>query len=189
MTAATASAGLPGEIALPAASLTRRMACFVYEVMLLFGIGLIPGVVGTLLVAHFGSHLPTSAEMLLRLFALLLYGVYFVWLWSTRGQTLAMQTWQIRLVTASGARVTRSRAMTRYVLACFVWFVPATVLAAALHLAPWPSLGLVAAGIVLYAVLALGEPQRQFWHDRWCGTRLVDARPARNTDSLRSRRR
>lgn len=178
---------MPGGTALPTASLTRRMACFVYEAMLLFGIGLIPGVVGTVLVAHFGSHLPMSAEMLLRLFALILYGVYFVWLWSTRGQTLAMQTWQIRLVNASGVRVTRSRAMTRYVLACFVWFVPATVLASALHLGPWPSLGLVAAGIVLYALLALSEPRRQFWHDRWCGTRLVDTRPGRDADRLRSR--
>jgi hypothetical protein len=30
-----------------------------------------------------------------------------------------------------------------------------------------------------YSALALLHPQRQFWHDAVCGTRLIDTRPAR----------
>ena len=48
--------------------------------------------------------------------------------------------------------------------------------AVALHLGPWPTLGAVVLGIVVYALLALAAPGRQFWHDSACGTRLVDTR-------------
>ena len=43
---------------------------------------------------------------------------------------------------------------------------------------------MVAAGIVGYALLALAEPDRQFWHDRVCATRLIDTRAS---DALRPR--
>ena len=156
--------------------LTRRMACFVYEAMLLFGLGLIPGVLGALFFAQTGQRDPLQSETVLRIFAWVFYGVYFVWFWSARGQTLAMQTWHIRLVCASGERPTQVRALARYIACCVAWFAPATIAAGVLHLRPWPSLGLTAAGIAIYALLALAEPSRQFWHDRLCGTRLIDAR-------------
>ena len=114
----------------------------------------------------------------MRLFAWTLYGIYFVWFWSKRGQTLAMQTWHIRLVSAAGGKLTQARALCRYVACCIAWFAPATIAARVMHLQPWPSIGLTAAGIVVYALLALIAPGRQFWHDRLCGTRLVDARGA-----------
>jgi uncharacterized RDD family membrane protein YckC len=157
-------------------SLARRMACFVYEATLLFGLALIPGALGALFVAQTGQRHPLQSETALRLFALVLYGVYFVWLWSARGQTLAMQTWRIRVVTADGAPLTQARALGRYLACCLAWFAPASLLASWLALAPWPSLGTIAAGIVVYALSALAAPQRQFWHDLLCRTRLVDAR-------------
>ena len=156
-------------------SLTRRMACFVYEATLLFGLALIPGVLGAVFLAHTGQRHPLESDTALRLYALVLYGVYFVWLWSRRGQTLAMQTWRIRLVTAGGALVSPGRALARYVACCCAWFGPATVLSSALHWAPARSLGAVGVGIAGWALLALLEPGRQFWHDRLCGTRLVKA--------------
>ena len=165
------------------------MACFVYESMLLFGIGLIPGAVGAIFVAQTGQRHPLQGELTLQLFALVLYGIYFVWFWSARGQTLAMQTWYIRITTVEGAPLSQTRALARYALACLAWFAPATLLAAALHLAPWPTLGLVGAGIVAYALLALAEPRRQFWHDRACGTCLVDVRGQDRAGWIRSRRR
>jgi uncharacterized RDD family membrane protein YckC len=157
-------------------SLARRMACFVYEATLLFGLALIPGALGAIFVAQTGRHHPLQSETALRLLALVLYGVYFVWLWSARGQTLAMQTWRIRVVTAAGAPLTQGRALVRYVACCLAWFGPATLVAAWLRLPPWPSLGAFAAGIAAYALAALAEPDRQFWHDRLCKTRLVDVR-------------
>ena len=162
--------------AAPTPPLARRMACFVYEAMLLFGLALIPGALGAVFVAQTAQRHPLQSETALRLFALVLYGVYFVWLWSTRGQTLAMQTWRIRLVTAAGAPLTQARALGRYLACCAVWFGPATLLASALALPPWPSLGVVAIGIVAYALSSLAAPGRQFWHDRLCQTRLVDVR-------------
>jgi hypothetical protein len=54
---------------------------------------------------------------------------------------------------------------------------PAALIA---HLNGWTpvqSLAVVGVGVVAYALLALAHPQRQFWHDALCGTRLIDARP------------
>ena len=156
-------------------SLARRMACFVYEATLLFGVALIPGVLGAVFLAQTGQHHPLQGDTALRVYALVLYGVYFVWLWSRRGETLAMQTWRIRLVTAAGAPVSQARALARYVACCCAWFGPATLISSALHWPPARSLGAIAAGIVGWALLALLDPERQFWHDRLCGTRLVKA--------------
>jgi uncharacterized RDD family membrane protein YckC len=175
MTAAPAGGGAHAAAAEPTPSLARRMACFAYEATLLFGLALIPGVLGAVFLAQTGQRHPLQSESALRVYALVLYGVYFVGLWSRRGQTLAMQTWRIRVVTAAGGRLTQARALARYVACCCVWLAPATLLAAALHWPPWPSLAAVAIGIGIYALLALLEPDRQFWHDRLCGTRLVDA--------------
>jgi uncharacterized RDD family membrane protein YckC len=188
MTAAQGDGGAlaAGRAATP--SLARRMACFVYEATLLFGLALIPGVLGTIFFAQTGQRHPLQGDTALRLYALVLYGVYFVWLWSTRGQTLAMQTWKIRLVGAAGGRVSQARALGRYVACCCVWFGPATSISSVLHWSPTRSLGAVAVGIAGYALLALLEPDRQFWHDRLCGTRLVKAgatAPAAATRRLR----
>jgi len=170
------------------ASLGRRMACFTYEATLLFGLALIPGALGAFFYAQTGQHHPLQSETALRVYALVLYGVYFVTLWSRRGQTLAMQTWRIRVVTTSGERLGQGRALARYVAACCAWFAPATIAAAALHWPPVRSLGAVAVGIAGWALLSLLEPDRQFWHDRLCGTRLVELDPgeARTRDAARS---
>ncbi len=155
-------------------SLRRRMASFVYEAMLLFGLGLVPGAVGAMWVARSGQA-SLQSDTVLRLFAFFFYGAYFVWCWSRRGQTLAMQTWRIRLVGPDGAPPSRWRALCRYLACCAFWFLPATLITRLWQLPPWPSLGWTVAGIALYALSALTEPSRQFWHDRLCRTRLVDA--------------
>jgi uncharacterized RDD family membrane protein YckC len=162
--------------------LARRMACFVYEAMLLFGIGLIPGAVGAWFVAQTGHQHPLQSDAALRVYAFIFYGVYFTWFWSRRGQTLAMQTWRIEVVTVDGQRLSQGRALMRYLAAC-MWFLPATLLASLNRLPPWQSLAAVTAGIVIYALLALLQRDRQFWHDVLCGTRLVDvpAPPKRRT--------
>jgi uncharacterized RDD family membrane protein YckC len=175
MTPDSGAAAPPGAIA-RTPSLLRRMACFVYEATLLFGIALVPAVLGTVFFAQTGQSHPLQSDAAVRTFALVLYGIYFVGCWSVRGQTLAMQTWRIRVVTAKGALLSQARALARYAACCIAWFGPATLVAAVLHLRPWPTLAAVALGIVAYALLALAAPGRQFWHDIVCGTRLVDTR-------------
>ena len=159
-------------------SLARRMACFVYEAMLLFGLSLVPGALGAFFFAQTGQQHPLQSPTALRVFALVLFGVYFVWLWSARGQTLAMQTWRIRLVTIGTRSPTQARAFARYVACCCLWFGVPALVASWETLRPWPALGTFALWIVLYALSTLFAPARQFWHDLLCGTRLVDARAA-----------
>ncbi len=160
-----------------APSLKRRMASFVYEGLLLFGIGLIPGAIGALFVALTGHQHPLQSDTALRVITMLIYAVYFSWFWSARGQTLPMQTWHIRVVTVDGKPLSQARALARFVASC-AWFAPAAAIAALNDWTRWQGLAAVAVGVVGYALLALLHPQRQFWHDALCGTRLVDARPA-----------
>ena len=60
----------------------------------------------------------------LQAFLFVVFGIYFVWLWS-KGQTLAMKTWNIRLVDRQGQAVSQRRALLRYVLS-WVWLLPTT---------------------------------------------------------------
>ena len=165
--------------AVKAPSLRRRMAAFAYEGLLLFGIGLIPGAVGALFFALTGHDHPLQSDAGLRVIAFVIYAVYFTWFWSVRGQTLAMQTWHIRVVTADGESLSQARALCRFVAAC-AWFAPAALLAHLNGWTGWSALVAAAIGVVAYALLALLQPQRQFWHDVLCGTRLIAADPAKS---------
>ena len=152
------------------------MACFVYEAMILFGIGLVPGLIGAIFAAQTGHRDPLQSDTVLRVFAFIIYGIYFVWFWSRRGQTLPMQTWHIRVETRDGELLGQGRALARYV-ACWVWIVPGALIASVNHWSAWQSLGAVGVWIVIYAGSARLHPQRQFWHDALCRTRLVPYRP------------
>lgn len=159
--------------AMMAPSLMRRMASFAYEGLLLFGIGLIPGAIGAVFFALTGHQHPLQSDAALRVITLLIYAVYFTWFWSARGQTLPMQTWHIRVVTAQGGPLSRPRALARFAASC-AWVVPAVIVAHLNGWSPRQTLVAVGVGIVGYALLALLHPQRQFWHDAVCGTRLID---------------
>lgn len=175
MSASGGDAEAPPAAATP--SLTRRMACFCYEAMLLFGIALVPGVLGAIFFAQTGQHHALQSETALRIYALVLDAIYFVGLWSRRGQTLAMQTWRIRVVTAAGGRLSQGRALVRFAACCIAWLGVPTAFASALHWPPLPSLLAVLAWFAIYPLSALFAPGRQFWHDLLSGTRLVVAAP------------
>ena len=166
--------------ALTAPSLGRRMASLAYEGLLLFGIGLIPGAIGAVLVALTGNQHPLQNDAILRVITLLIYAAYFTWFWSVRGQTLPMQTWYIRVVTDKGERLSPWQALARFAASC-AWFAPAALLASANGWTRWQGLAAMGVGVVAYALLALAHPQRQFWHDALCGTRLISVLPAEKT--------
>jgi uncharacterized RDD family membrane protein YckC len=174
MTGAQAiSAGAPD---LRAPSLLRRMASFLYEGVLLFGVVFVAGIVYSI-VNQQRHALQGRQGLILALFVVL--GIYFVWYWSRNGQTLAMQTWHVRLVGADGQPVSRLRALARY-LASWVWFLPSLAIAygAGWHRSSWAVVGCLVAGVGIYALLSFLHPQRQFLHDALCGTRLIHWRPA-----------
>jgi uncharacterized RDD family membrane protein YckC len=168
MTPATADgpAQVPG--------LWRRMACFLYEGVLLFGVLMISGILFSSLTQQ--RHALTGRHGL-QAFVFVVLGLYFVWFWSHGGQTVAMKAWHVRLVDRAGAPVTKRRALARYLLS-WLWFVPSLV---TLWLADLHGGGAIAvvllSGVAGYALLALLHPDRQFWHDAACSTRLVTWRP------------
>ncbi len=160
---------------LESASLRRRLAAFIYEGVLLFGVLMIAGYLFAGLTQQRHA---LSGRTHLQAFLFLVLGIYFVWFWSRGGQTVAMKTWRIRLVTHDGQAVSQPRALARYLLA-WMWFLPALAVSA------WVrsnhagmTFGYLALGVVLYGMLVFVNPRRDFLHDVLCRTRLVPVTPA-----------
>lgn len=167
------TAGAPaGDLSAP--SLRRRLAAFVYEGVLLFGV--------LMMSAYLFSSLTQQRHALvgrhgLQAFLFVVLGIYFVWFWSHGGQTVAMKAWHIRLVDREGRPVSERRALVRYLLS-WLWFVPALVVLYVSGLRGSAIFGVLAAGVVGYALSSRLHPSRQFLHDVLCGTRLITWRPA-----------
>jgi uncharacterized RDD family membrane protein YckC len=151
-------------------ALLRRMACFVYEGVLLFGVVMAAGFVYAVTTQQ---HHALQGSTGLKAFLFIVFAVYFVYFWTRSGQTLAMQTWQLRLVTHAGKPVTRMQALGRYLLS-WLWFLPALLAVYVAELkGSGPAFGLLFVGVGTYAAISRLHPQRQFLHDVLCGTRLV----------------
>ncbi|HTP71468.1 MAG TPA: RDD family protein [Burkholderiaceae bacterium] len=158
---------------LPAPSVRRRLACMLYEAVLLFGVVMVAGLAYGMATDQRNA---LQGNTGLQAFLFLVLGAYFAGLWSSSGQTLAMKTWHIRVLAADGRPPGWPRAAARYV-ASWLWFLPAL---ASAHAAGIRSVGfmtsMLLAGIAAYAVLARLRNDRQLLHDVLCGTRLVDTR-------------
>jgi uncharacterized RDD family membrane protein YckC len=147
----------------------RRLACWLYEGMLMFGVVFIAGYLfGTLSQTRHAL----DNRLGLQLFIFLVAGVYFVWFW-VKGQTLAMKTWHIRVVDAKGQPLTQQRALLRYLLS-WMWFVPPLAGGWLAGLSSVAGAGLTLLWVVIWALLSRLNRERQFWHDVWAGTRLVN---------------
>ena len=163
----------PGPDPLKAPPLVRRMACWLYEGMLLFAVVFISGWLFSALLQVRDA--ADARRPLLQAFVFVIFGIYFSWFWA-KGQTLAMKTWKIRVVDRAGRPLSQPRAMLRY-LCSWLWFLPPLALMAPFHPTPGDAGALVLVWVVAWAVSSRLHPQRQFWHDALAGTRLVIARP------------
>lgn len=153
-------------------SLRRRMACWLYEGVLMFAVYFLSAYLFlSLSQTHSGKDYPYP----LASFLFIVFGIYFVWFWA-KGQTLPMKTWNIRLVNASGKAVSQKRALVRYGLA-WLWFLPPLAVVGPFGLPSGEIVVLVLGWITVWALLSRFHPDRQFWHDAWAGTRLVNAPP------------
>jgi uncharacterized RDD family membrane protein YckC len=171
--AATGSPSQDRDARLVAAPLVRRMAAFLYEGVLLFGVLAVTALVYGVAV-HQTSGIEKRSGLIAVCFVVL--GLYFIGLWTRAGQTLAMKTWHLRVLTDRGLPLTPRRALARY-LASYVWFLPSLLLASALKLpSAWAIFGVIVGWVVLYALSALLHPRRQFWHDGLCDTAVVGYR-------------
>lgn len=134
------------------ASLRRRFACLFYEALLLAGV-LFVGFLLPHLALGMGFGIVAPGPLLLA-HVFIVVAAYFLWHWQHGGQTLAMQTWRLRIV-GSGDHPPRLRQLLlRYLLS-------------------WPSLLLYGAGL-LWAIF---DRERLFLHERLSGTRLIFVPP------------
>jgi uncharacterized RDD family membrane protein YckC len=153
-------------------SLKRRLACWLYEGVLLFGVLVIAAYLFSALTQS--KHALTNrAPMMAFLFVVL--AVYFCWFWA-KGQTLAQKTWLIKVTDRLGQPIGQARAFGRYVLS-WIWLLPPLAAAGVFKWSTAETLVLTTGWVVIYAVLARFAPQQQFWHDVLAGTRLVHAPP------------
>ena len=157
---------------LRAPGLWRRMACWLYEGMLMFGVAFIA--------AYLFSTLSQTRNALdnrhaLQAFLFVVFGIYFTWFWA-KGQTLAMKTWHIRIVDRHGHSVTQTRALVRYLLS-WLWFLPPLAVLAPFQLKGGETAVLLTGWVIVWALLSRFHPQRQFLHDVLAGTRLVSVPP------------
>jgi uncharacterized RDD family membrane protein YckC len=147
------------------------MACWLYEGLLLFAVALIATLVFSVAIQM--RHALDPRQWLLQIFLAVMFGIYCSWFWA-KGQTLPMKTWRIAIVDRQGRRLTQGRALLRY-LFCAVWVVPPLAALASRRFTLWELAVLFAGWVLFWALLSRLHPQRQFWHDAWAGTRLVDA--------------
>lgn len=139
-----------------------------YEGLLMFGVVFIAG--------YLFSTLSQTRNALdnrhaLQAFVFVIFGIYFVWFWA-KGQTLAMKTWDIRVVDVHGKLISQKRALLRYALS-WLWFLPPLAVSWALNLSGKEGAVLSLGWVGIWAVLARFHPQKQFWHDALAGTRLI----------------
>ncbi|HBV22005.1 MAG TPA: RDD family protein [Nitrosomonas sp.] len=125
----------------------RQFISLIYEFLILLAI---------IFIASFIFHLifrDTNAFYFIPLYQfylLIIMGYYFIWFWTRGGQTLAMQTWKIRVVTVDGNRLNNRIAITRYLIAV---------------------IGILFFGIgILWAFV---DREHQYLHDRLAGTRII----------------
>lgn len=165
---------------LPAPGLRRRLACLVYEGVLLFGVVMLTGL---LYAGLFDQRHALQGQRGLQFFVVVALGVYFVGCWTQGRKTLPMKTWHIALLTADGQSLGAGRALLRYALS-WLWVLPALAIAQAAGIkGGWPVFACLVAGMAAYASLIWLHPSRQFLHDLLSGTRLVDTRAPRPASS------
>lgn len=153
-------------------TLKRKAICLIYESLLLLAVLFIASLIFHLIVRD------TEAAYFKPLFQIYLFvvmGYYFTWFWTHGGQTLAMQTWKMRVVTVEGGGLTKKKAIARYL--CTLIGVASFV--AIDYLMPFEfvtKLHLVLISFLFFGfgfIWALFDRDQQFLHDRLAGTRIV----------------
>ncbi len=150
------------------------MACWMYEGMLLFAVVFLAGWLFSTLTQMRNAMDPRRFG--LQGFVFIVFGVYFAWFWA-KGQTLAMKTWNIRIVDYRGQPVPQWRAFWRYLLS-WLWFLPPlaglwVAREQGLAISAGESAVLVFGWVLVWALLSRFHTQRQFVHDALAGTRLI----------------
>ncbi len=167
----------PAELnVLPAPQFWRRVSCTLYEQLVLLGVialtFLVPNLaLGILL----GISLPSWLTFL---YLYVILGAYFVWYWTKSGQTLAMQTWRVRIINQNGNALDRRQAFWRYVYGS-LWIFPCIFLQAVLQLQKWQIIEMLFTVALFIWPLSIyldrtNPLTRQSLPDRFAGTKLIE---------------
>ena len=132
----------------PTPTLVKRLVSMLYESLLVFGVVFLGFLAPHIALGILAQTLLPGSLLLLHL--VVVVAAYFLWYWRRSGQTLAMQTWKIRLESATGGAPRWGQLVLRFLLI-------------------WPSVFCLGIGIIW----AVFDRDRQFLHDRLAGTRLV----------------
>jgi len=128
------------------ASLFKRCAAFIYDLLLL--VGLVAAFTLLAVVLHGGAI--ASGSLWFQAALVGIAGGFFCGFWTHGGQTLGMRAWRIRVVGPGGAPLSWPRAALRFVAGV---------------------LSLLPAGLGLW--WGIFDAQRRGWHDRLTDTRVV----------------
>ncbi|MBL78600.1 MAG: hypothetical protein CMH70_00820 [Nitrosomonadaceae bacterium] len=125
----------------------RRIICMIYEFLLLVSVLFISG-----FIFHLIYHDTESPYFrpIFQFYLLSIAGIYLIWFWTHGGQTLAMQTWKLRIVSSNGESVNKWQAIARYFLAI-------------------TSISIFGCGLFW----AFFDREGQFLYDRLAGTKII----------------
>ena len=152
----------------------RRVVSLIYESLLLLAIWFIAS-----FIFHLVFRDPTAVYFrpLFQFYLLVVTGYYFTWFWTRGGQTLAMQTWKMRVITVDGYRLKMRQAMARYLLAVSGTLFPGVASAIFFFWVSGGNMALGVAGGILFSGLgflwAFFDRDHQYLHDRLAGTQIV----------------
>jgi len=164
-----------------APSIRRRISVTLYEMLILLGVWAIGYLVPSLLL---GILMNIQVPQWLAFgHVYVLFGIYFTWYWTRTGQTLAMQTWKVKMVGENNQLLNRGQAMIRYAISS-LWLIPTIIiyiLFKYVFLSPlghWPTIELLFCMILLFWPLTClfdrQNPQgAQSIADRLAKTKLI----------------
>lgn len=161
---------------LPAPQFWRRVSCALYEQLVLLGVIALTFLIPNLAL---GILCDTSLPSWLTfLYLYLVLGMHFVWYWTKSGQTLAMQTWRVRIIGPRGFTLTRKQAIWRYVFGS-LWILPCIFLQWLFQLQKWQIIEMLFAVALFLWPLSIYLDRanalvRQSLPDRFAGTRMVE---------------
>ncbi len=160
------SATVPASARRPAGTLLR-FAAATYEGVLLFGVLFVVSYL-VLSLARWDSVLTGVRLALYQSILFLTLGAYFVYQWHKTGQTLAMKSWDLRVLDDSGEPPSLRQCVLRFVAA---WhpLIPA-LLCKLLGLPVGAVAVAIAAGVVAAFVPARFDARGRLLHDRLAGT-------------------
>jgi uncharacterized RDD family membrane protein YckC len=152
----------------------RRIAALPYEALLLLALAL---VMSFPIAGLKGATLSGAPQVVFQIYLVAVIFAYFTWFWRHGGQTLPMKTWRFRLVARNGGPLGWQRASWRFIFAG-LFYGPAVAGTMMMffpnRLSPLLTMWTF---LPMFATLfwAKFDTDRQFLHDRWAGTRIVDA--------------